>query len=212
MWNPRRLTVPGYPIEKRGLYYLARSLSSQLSLATETTDYGQLEKCYSIWICRDDISEEDRYSISFYEVLNSKNIGGNTVKEENYDLMTLVIIKLGNKEYNGKKGEEGFELLHFLNLLMYPHSEDFIENMSDYIDFSDNEELWKEAPRMFSLSQCIYEDGFDDGKETGIERLVKAIKQISGTENAAVQQLMEQYGLSEKDALTKMNLYWNKNG
>lgn len=210
--EPQKTYRPGYPIEKRGLYYLARSLSSQLSLATETTDYGQLEKCCSIWICRDDIPKEDRYSISFYEIVNSKNIGGNAVKKENYDLMTLVIIKLGDKKYNGKKGEEGFELLHFLNLLMYPHSEDFIEKMSDYIDFSDNEELWKEAPHMFSLSQCIYEEGFDDGKETGIERLVKAIKQISGTENAAVQQLMEQYGLSDKDALTKMNLYWNKNG
>lgn len=168
--EPQKTYRPGYPIEKRGLYYLARSLSSQLSLATETTDYGQLEKCYSIWICRDDIPEKDRYSISFYEVVNSKNIGGNTVEKENYDLMTLIIIKLGDKEYNGKKGDEGFELLHFLNLLMYPHKEDFIEKISDYIDFSGNEELWKEAPHMFSLSQCIYEDGLEEGKEQGIEQ------------------------------------------
>ena len=62
---------------------------------------------------------------------------------------------------------------------------------------------------MTGLGLSIYEEGFDDGKETGIERLVKAIKQISGTENVAVQQLMEQYGLSEKDALTKMKLYWS---
>lgn len=44
---------PGYPIEKRGMYYLARSLGSQLGLVTERADYGQLEKCYSVWICRE---------------------------------------------------------------------------------------------------------------------------------------------------------------
>ena len=87
-----------------------------------------------------------------------------------YDLMTLVIIKLGDTEYNGEWGDEGFELLYFLNAIMYPHKDDFMETISDYIDFSENEELWKEEPRMFSLSQCIYEDGYDDGKEEGIEK------------------------------------------
>ena len=168
--EPQKSYCPGYPIEKRGIYYLARSLSSQLSLVTETADYGRLEKCYSIWICRDDIPKEARYSISFYEVANTKNVGISTAEKETYDLMTLAIIKLGSREYNGKKDDEGFDLLHFLNVIMYPHKEDFIEAISDYIDFSENEELWKEEPRMFSLSQCIYEDGFDDGKEKGIEK------------------------------------------
>lgn len=168
--EPQKSYRPGYPIEKRGIYYLARSLSSQLSLVTETTDYDKLEKCYSIWICRDDIPKEARYSISFYEVANTKNVGISTAEKDTYDLMTLAIIKLGSREYNGKKDDEGFQLLHFLNAVMYPHREDFIETISDYIDFSENEELWREEPRMFSLSQCIYEDGFDDGKEKGIEK------------------------------------------
>lgn len=103
---------------------------------------------YSIWICRDDIPKEARYSVSFYEVVNTKIIGISTVDKETYDLMTLVIIKLGAREYNGEKGDEGFDLLHFLNALMYPHREDFIDTISDYMDFSDNEELLKESPRM----------------------------------------------------------------
>ena len=171
--EPQKTYRPGYPIEKRGLYYLARSLSSQLSLVTETTDYGQLEKCYSIWICRDDIPQKDRYSISFYEVMNTKNVGGISVDKENYDLMTLAIIKLGDKEYNGEEGNEGFELLRFLNTIMYPHGDDFIEKLSNYFDFSENEELWKEEPHMFSLSQCIYEDGLEEGIEQGIEALIR---------------------------------------
>lgn len=202
--EPQKTYRPGYPIEKRGLYYLARSLSSQLSLVTETTDYGQLEKCYSIWICRDDIPKEDRYSISFYDVVNTKNVGGSTVGKENYDLMTLVIIKLGDEEYYGEKGHEGFKLLHFLNAIMYPHREDFFETISDYIDFSENEELWKEKPRMFSLSQCIYEDGLGKGIEQGIEQGIEALIRNNIMEGISkertIANIRKLFGLSEEKA------------
>lgn len=165
--EPQKTYSPGYPIEKRGMYYLARSLSSQLSLVTGRTDYSQLEKCYSIWICRDDIKRGEEYSISFYEMVNSKNIGNNTVAKENYDLLKLVVIKLGDRVYNGSAGDEGFEILRFLNTLMYPHREDFMDTMSEYIDFSDNEELWQEAENMEGLGQSILEEGRREGHKEG---------------------------------------------
>ncbi|MCI8799507.1 MAG: hypothetical protein HFH88_06785 [Lachnospiraceae bacterium] len=149
---------PGYPIEKRGIYYLARQLSSQLSLITEQTDYGSLEKCYSIWICRDDIPKEERYSISFYGIQNTKNTGINKVPGENFDLMTLVIIRLGDKVYDGERGDESYELLRFLNTIMYPHKADFMQTISEYIDFSGNKELWKEAEQVRGLGQCIADE------------------------------------------------------
>ena len=161
---------PGYPIEKRGMYYLARSLSSQLSLVTEKTNYGQLEKCYSIWICRDDVPKDARYSVSVYEMVNTKDTSGAGLDKEIYDLMTLVIIKLGNKVYNGEKGDEDFDLLHFLNAVMYPHREDFMKTISEYIDFSENEELWEEASQMTGLGQSILEEGIERGIERGMER------------------------------------------
>ena len=191
---------PGYPIEKRGIYYLARSLSSQLSLVTENTDYGSLEKCYSIWICRDDIPIDDKYSISFYEVSNTKNIGGTAMEKGKYDLMTLAVIKLGDTVYNGEKGDEGFELLHFLNTIMYPHREDFIEELSDYIDFSENEELWKEKPCMFSLSQCIYEDGLKEGREQGIASLVLDHIEEHMPKEKSIQKLQKFFSLTEEKA------------
>lgn len=89
--EPQKTYRPGYPIEKRGLYYLARRLSAQLSLAWEGTDYNLLSKCYSIFICRDDISKADCYSISVYEMTNTRNTALSTVARENYDLMTLVV-------------------------------------------------------------------------------------------------------------------------
>ena len=170
--EPQKTYRPGYPIEKRGMYYLARRLSSQLSLVTETTDYGKLEKCYSIWICRDDIPRKERYSISFYEMANIKNIGNCVTVKENYDLLKLVVIRLGGKVYNGEEGDEGYGLLRFLNAIMYPHREDFMDTISEYIDFSENEELWKEAEHMSGLGQSVLEEGIEQGIERGIRAMV----------------------------------------
>lgn len=66
---------------------------------------------------------------------NTRNIGLAKPEKDTYDLLTLVVIRLGSKEYSGEKGDEGYDLLHFLNAVMYPHREDFIETLSDYIDF-----------------------------------------------------------------------------
>ena len=83
--EPQKTYRPGYPIEKRGIYYLARSISAQLPLASRMTDYRKLEKCYSIWICRDDIPAEAQYGASFYEIVNTRNIGENPAEKETYD-------------------------------------------------------------------------------------------------------------------------------
>ena len=165
--EPQKTYDVGYPIEKRGMYYLARRLSSQLSLALNVTDYNRLSKCYSIWICRDDIPKEDQYSISVYEMVNTRNTAPNTVSKENYDLMTLVVIKLGNTVYNGDEEDEEYELLRFLNTIMYPHKDDFMDTVSEYIDFSDNEALHKEVIHVSTIEQIKYEGMREEGREEG---------------------------------------------
>ena len=155
--EPQKTYTPGYPIEKRGIYYLARRLSSQLSLVLQGTNYNLLTKCYSIFICRDDIPEEERYSIQFYEITNTKNTAPTIVPREYYDLMTLVVIKLGDEVYNGNEEDEGYELFRFLNAIMYPHKKDFMSTVSEYIDYSDNEELWKEVTDLSTIEQIRYE-------------------------------------------------------
>lgn len=200
---------PGYPIEKRGTYYLARSLSSQLSLITDTTDYNKLEKCYSIWICRDDIPTSEQYSVSFYKMTNTCNVGNfvsnsKDDKEKDYDLLELVIIRLGNKTYQGKEGDEGFRLLRFLNAVMYPHRQDFMETISEYIDFSNNAELWKETKRMDGLGQSI----FEELTEEGIQNAVEIIQELGQNKECAGNMIMRKYELSEEEAKIKIEKYW----
>lgn len=212
--EPQKTYRPGYPIEKRGLYYLARSLSAQLSLVTEQTDYRGLEKCYSIWICRDDIPKEEQYSVSFYEIANTKNIGNCTVAKKDYDLIKLVVIRLGDKVYNGDEGSEGYRLLRFLNAIMYPHEENFMDTISEYIDFSANEELWKETKGMFSLGQCILEDGRkegrEEGREEGTETGIRALVMDNMEEHTPAERIIEKLQRHFNLSREKAQMYYEK--
>lgn len=133
---------PGYPIEKRGLYHLARRLSSQL--------------------------------------------------------MTLVVIKLGNTVYNGKKEDEGYDLLRFLNAIMYPHRGDFMATISDYIDFSENEELWKEENIMDGLGECIYNEGREDARDDAIRSVLLDYIDDQLPMDRILAKLQKVFGLTEE--------------
>ena len=42
---------PGYDLTERGVFYLGQMLSEQENSEFSGSDYGQLKKVYSIWIC-----------------------------------------------------------------------------------------------------------------------------------------------------------------
>jgi len=59
---------------------------------------------------------------------------------------------------------------------MYPHKENFMNTISEYIDFSNNEELWKETEYMTGLGQSILEEGIEKGIERGREEGIRALE------------------------------------
>lgn len=86
-----RPSNPSYPILKRAVYYVARDLSSQLSTITQTTDYSKLEKCYSIWICAEDVPKKLQNTLTEYSFSKKDIIGVVDEPEEDYDLLTIFI-------------------------------------------------------------------------------------------------------------------------
>ena len=152
-----------FTIEKRGMYYLARRLGSQLNLATEKTDYKRLEKCYSVWICRDRIPKEERFSISFCRMHNHKNIGKTHMRKEDYDLMEPVVVRLGSSDCPADKQE----LFPFLTALFYPHRADFRETVGRYIDLETNGKLKEEVTQMTGLGMSILQEGWKKGQIAG---------------------------------------------
>ena len=63
---------PGYPLEVRAVYYAARRLSSELTKIDNNTNYGELQKVYSIWLCMgDDVPDKKAGTVSLYQMEKS---------------------------------------------------------------------------------------------------------------------------------------------
>ena len=159
-------------------------------------------------MCKDDIPKEDQYSISVYKMVNTKNTAPNTVSKENYDLMTLVVIKLGNTVYNGDEEDEEYELLRFLNTIMYPHKDDFMDTVSEYIDFSDNEALHKEVIHVSTIEQIKYEgmreeltaELTEELREEGIQALILDNLEEEIPKERTLVKLQKYFNLTEEKA------------
>lgn len=119
-----------------------------------------------------------------------------------------MIIRLGDDVYHGREEDEGFSLLRFLNAIMYPHQHNFMETISEYIDYSDNEELWKGAERMEGLGESILAEGFEQGIEQGICLMVETLQELGQTKRHITDMLVQKYMLSEEEAEIKTEQYW----
>ena len=175
---------------------------------TKDTDYRCLEKCYSIWVCRDDVPKDERFSISFIEMANTRNYGKCHPAKKNYDLLSLVVIRLGDGAFRGIGDKAKNDMMEFLHAIMYPHKEDFLDIIKKHISFSDNEELWKEVEHMSGLGMSIreecLEEGRKEGRKEGMEALVDSLRFLSIPEEMIEGQLAQRYQLTSEEARSFM--------
>ena len=151
-----RPSNPSYPILKRAVYYVARDLSSQLSMITQTTDYSKLEKCYSIWICAEDVPKKLQNTLTEYSFSKKDIIGVADEPEEDYDLLTVIIIRQGKEtEENG--------IFEYLNGIF----DGDIKRIQKYSHIKWSEPFWKEAGKMTGFGDRIYERGMRTGEQKG---------------------------------------------
>ena len=69
--------------------------------------------------------------------------------------------EMEEKEVNG--------MMEFLHAIMYPHTEEFLAKIKKYIDFSENEELWKEVDSVTGLGMSIGRECYEKGHSAGLE-------------------------------------------
>lgn len=154
-----RPSNPSYPIVKRAVYYVARDLSSQLSNITETTDYSTLEKCYSIWICAEDIPKKLQNTLTEYSFSKKDIIGVTDEPEEDYDLLTVIVIRQGRE--TEEKG-----IFDYLNGLFTCD----INRIEKYSRIKWSEPFQKEVSKVTGFGDMIYERGIRAGKQEGIQQ------------------------------------------
>ena len=157
--NKYRPTLPdgkSYPLIKRGIYYAAREISSQLGRVTGQTNYADLEKVVSIWIVNEGVPKEIRNTATRYYIQKSDFIGSVDEPRMDYDLMEVVIIRRG----------EADDITDPLFQYLKGVYDADIEVIDQYTPASDNPTIKEEV--------AIYNKGYDQGMSAGYNQGVSA--------------------------------------
>jgi hypothetical protein len=156
---------PGYTLEKRGIYYLSRLISSQYNVDFVNSDFDKLKKCYSIWICNKS-SKEYQNTIAEYSFKQTKIVGNPPDKKSRYDLVSLIMINLGATDNNTDENYKG--LIKMLDCLLNKISSDkdnVSETLKSEFDITIENGGFDD---MCNLSTGIYNEGISVGEKRGI--------------------------------------------
>ena len=161
----------GYHLENRIVFYLARMISAQKQTEFYYSDFDNLKKVRSIWICMDNDETED----SIEEIgLDTKTVFGNRKNSYHTDLMKGIVVNIRNEE-NRNSGEgikkSQNELISMLEeLLSERNAVEKKRILADEYGMRMTAELEGRIQIMCNLSENIRERERIDA----IERMIKA--------------------------------------
>lgn len=168
-----------YPLIKRALYYVARVLASQLGELTEETDYGRLQKAYSIWVCYDPkMPKKIKNTLSQYKISKKDLIGEVEEPTEDYDLMEVVFVRID------ANSESDVKLFDYLKGIFTNDKEKIIKQTGPL-----PEKVDKEVDDMSGVGALI----FDKGKVEGLQKFV-----------AVIQRYMKKHGVDAETACEEL--------
>ena len=186
---------PGYPILKRAVFYGCRMISSQYGTVFVKAEYGKIEKVYTIWVCMEP-TEEWAYTITRYHMQEENVVGNAKAPKADYDLITPVLVCLGEKKYTELQG-----VLRMLNLLFVDNvsKDEKIKTLRQDFGIQTTPKLEKGVAEMCNLSEGIEKRGIERGREEGRKDTILAmlkhgiptdtIAQIVGWTNEKVREL-----------------------
>lgn len=102
-----------YPLIKRAIYYVSRMISAQKNAVFVNREYGKIRKVYSIWIQMNVRDESEANSITKFSIGKKCVTGSSKEKEQDYDLMAVVMMRLGKPELS-----EDNRILRLLDTLL----------------------------------------------------------------------------------------------
>ena len=195
---------PGYPIISRGIYYCSRLISSQYGVEFSDAHYEKIKKVYSIWICMNPPKYREN-SINRYSVTEEQLIGSCSERKENYDLLTAIMICLGDSDDENASG-----ILKLLEVLLSSDREvkEKKEILQNDFSIEMTKTLEREVSTMCNLSKGVEEQGIQKGIEQGIQKgIEQGIEQ--GIEKGillSIRNLMETMGWSGEQAMEVLKI------
>ena len=166
----QRKSNPGYSIVNRGIFYAARLLSAQLNTeftnnGSDSAQYDNMKKVYSIWICMD-CPEDKKDSIVSYslkpEILYQGNNRLNI--DYTYDYVGVVVVHLsGNPECSQN------QLIGMLDTLLSKMDvKSKKQKLQEEFQLPMTLEIDQEVSDMCNLSLGLWEEAVTKGKHEGM--------------------------------------------
>ena len=153
---------PGeYKILNRAIFYICRIVSSQKGRDFVNSEYDDMKRVYSIWICMN----MKEHSLSHIHLEEQQIIGSHKWKGD-LDLLNIIIIGIAK---NLPEKEEKYELHRLLSALLSSdlEVEDKLDIMEKEYDIPLENDIRKDVKEMCNLSQGIREEAFEEGQEYG---------------------------------------------
>ena len=163
---------PGYPVVKRNIYYCSRMISAQYGTEFTKSHYEKIKKVYSVFICINPPVYR-RNTINCYSVHEINMIGNVKERKENYDLLTAIMICLGDKNNEADSG-----ILRLLEVLLSSERETKEKTRILQKDFGIEmtEKFEREVSEMCDLSKGVEERGIQKGIQRAAQNLMKNMK------------------------------------
>lgn len=217
---------PGYPIVTRGIYYCCRLVSAQYGTEFINAEYQKVKKVYSIFICINPPGYR-KNTINRYFIQEEKLVGDAEEKIERYDLLTAVIICIGDADDTKTTG-----ILRLLEVLLSAErkADEKKQILQEEFEIKMTHELEQEVAQMCNLSDGVerkgiikglregHESGLREGRESGLregresgllEATCTALRNLMESMGIALEQAMEILKIPEKDR-RKYILYMQK--
>ncbi len=181
---------PGYPLTKRGVYYCSRMISSQYGSVFAESHYEKIRKVISIWICAYP-PDKRQNTITRYYIKEDNFIGNVREKRENYDLMTLIMICLGEQV------EDNNDTLRLLGTLLSSEitSDEKCQILQEDFDIPMSQPLERKVGLMCNLSEGVF---------------AKGIKQGMKLQEAETTKIKEELQTERKERQTERNEWQNE--
>lgn len=177
-----------YPLIKRGIYYGSRMISAQKNRVFTNRHYEKIRKVYSIWI-QMNVSKARANTITRYRIVEENVVGGVKEKESNYDLLTVIMLGLGNAE--GALEEPILRLLDVL-LSISTKPEEKKRILERDFDIKMTAKMREEANVMCNLGEGIRE-------RTALETQARAVLNLMKSMKLTVEEAISAIGVPDND-------------
>lgn len=159
----------GYHLENRIIFYLARMISAQKQTEFFHSDYDNLKKVRSIWICMDNSEDGD----SIEEInLGRNTVFGNKVNPYDVDLMRGIIINV--RSGNNINDSQNALISMLEKLLSQTSVGEKKRILTEEYGMIMTTELEGRIQTMCNLSENIKEQSIKTERLNAIERMIKA--------------------------------------